>query len=76
MFGKLKIRLFGVIMALLCFLVVIVLITQDFLAKRRTERLARLRTTCSEYATQQTGQDLKQQRMIGLSWIRLPPMPG
>lgn len=68
MFGNRKIRLFGVVMALLCFLVVIVLITQDFLEKRRSERLAGLRTTCSEYAAQQDWTGLE---TAANDWIEL-----
>jgi len=68
MYREKKFRTIGVWLAGLFFLITVVLLTQDFLQKRRTQRLEELRTECEEMAVQQDWEKLES---AAREWVKL-----
>ena len=68
MFGEKRIRVLGVCLVALFFLTVVVLVTQNFLAKRRIERLEELNIQCGEFAVLQDWESLESS---ALEWVKL-----
>ena len=65
--GK-KFRVIGVCLAGLFFLVIVILLTQDYLLKRRLQRLEALTVQCGEMAVQQ---DWEQLESAAMEWTEL-----